>query len=63
MLKTWKVDPEERPAFSSLVACMGDFLESNVKQVCLLFLCLYIAVKTISHFSIFAIITLIITLI
>ncbi|RUS88306.1 hypothetical protein EGW08_003944, partial [Elysia chlorotica] len=32
MLKTWKVEPDDRPSFSSLVASMGDFLESNVKQ-------------------------------
>ncbi|CAG5121062.1 unnamed protein product, partial [Candidula unifasciata] len=33
MLQTWKVDPDERPSFSQLVSQMGDFLESNVKQV------------------------------
>ncbi|XP_012937860.1 vascular endothelial growth factor receptor 2 [Aplysia californica] len=32
MLKTWKVDPDERPSFSELVSTMGDFLEANVKQ-------------------------------
>lgn len=33
MLQTWKVEPDERPGFSLLVAQMGDFLEANVKQV------------------------------
>ncbi|KAH9507838.1 hypothetical protein Btru_053021 [Bulinus truncatus] len=32
MLETWKVDPDDRPSFSKLVARMGDFLEANVKQ-------------------------------
>lgn len=42
MLQTWDADSEKRPTFSRLVSIMGDFLEANVKQVCLLIFLLVI---------------------
>ena len=33
MLHCWEAAPESRPDFTSLVKLLGDFLETNVKQV------------------------------